>query len=115
MQWYLELLARFPVLVLLIISAAGVVSGDLFAKTWSTNQKPIFFALAILGYAVSALFYVPTLLRDSLIITSIIWSLLSIIGFLIIGLVIFHETLTPTQTVGVVIGVIALLVLAASE
>lgn len=103
---------KIPVIILLIISAAGVITGDFFAKYWSLHQRAIFYVIAIIGYLCSSIFYIPTLLRQGLVVTSIIWSLISIIGFLFIGLVIFKETLTVMQAVGVGFGVLSLVILA---
>ena len=111
MNFYIELFSKIPVYVLLLLSAASVISGDYFAKFWSTNRKTVFLALALLSYVLSAVFYTPTLLRQGLVTTSVIWSLLSIIGFVFIGVVIFKETLTGTQTVGVTTGIVALIIL----
>ena len=105
-----HLLAKLPVWLLLLISASGVIAGDYFAKYWSTNQRTIFAILSVAGYAVSALFYIPTLLREGLVVTSILWSILSILGFLAIGLLVFHETLAPIQWVGVAFGIICLVI-----
>jgi len=63
----------------------------------------------------SAFFYIPSLLKEGLIVTSIFWDLLSVIGFLIIGLVIFKESLNPWQAVGAALGVIAIVVLLAGR
>ncbi|MBI5421873.1 hypothetical protein HZA44_01960, partial [Candidatus Peregrinibacteria bacterium] len=57
-------------------------------------------------------FYVPTLLREGLVITSIIWSLISLIGFMFAGLVIFKESLNLHQGIGVVFGLVSLVILA---
>lgn len=112
MQTYLELMGKVPVLVLLSLSGLGVISGDVFAKYWSLHQRWPFFAAAIFGYFVSSFFYIPTLLREGLVITSIIWSLISLIGFLFIGLVIFKESLTLHQGIGVAFGLVSLVILA---
>ena len=103
---------KIPVIVLLLISATGVILGDFFAKYWSLHQRTIFYVIAIVGYLCSSVFYIPTLLRQGLVVTSIIWSLISIIGFLFVGLVIFKETLTTLQMVGVGFGVVSLVILA---
>jgi multidrug transporter EmrE-like cation transporter len=100
-----------PVLVLLFLSATSVIMGDYFAKSWSQNQSNLFLILSLLGYFLSGVFYIPTLLRDNLITTSIIWSLLGIIGFLFIGFIIFKETLSSLQLVGLFFGIISLLLL----
>lgn len=101
--------------MLLGLSAAGVIAGDYFAKFWSTNQKGIFVLLAVLGYAASSLFYIPTLLREGLVITSLIWSILAIIGFLVIGLFVFNETLSTVQWIGVGLGIGSLIILAVAH
>lgn len=115
METFLAITSQFPVWLLISLSASGVILGDLSGKYWSTNQQPVFFLLAVLGYALSTFFYLPVLLREGLVITSLLWSLLSIVGFVFIGLVIFKETLTPLQIFGVVLGVIALVILSISE
>lgn len=102
---------KIPVFILLLLSGLSVVTGDYFAKYWSINQKTIFYILAILGYLGSSIFYIPTLLREGLVVTSVIWSLISIIGFLFVGLVIFKEVLTIWQIIGVSVGIIALVIL----
>ncbi|KKT43473.1 MAG: drug resistance protein [Candidatus Wolfebacteria bacterium GW2011_GWE2_44_13] len=112
MQLYLAILAKFPVGVLLTLAAGSVIVGDYFGKLWSTQQRPLFLVIAFLGYFGSGFFYLPTLLREGLLVTSIIWSLLSIVGFMVIGLLIFKETLTGIQAVGVGFGVISLVILA---
>ncbi len=111
MNFLVKILQGWPVILLLILSAISVTAGDFFAKYWSTNQKTIFYILAILGYAGSSIFYIPTLLKEGLVVTSVIWSILSIIGFLIIGLVIFKETLSMVQIIGVTLGVASLILL----
>ena len=110
-QLYIEYLQKIPNALLLVLAAICVISGDYCAKAWSVNQKPMFLVLAFLGYFMSGFFYIPTLLRQGLVITSLIWSLLSIIGFLVIGLVIFKEQLSVVHSIGVFFGVIALLLL----
>lgn len=111
----LSIVQKVPVLVLLIFSACGVVVGDFFAKYWSIHQRTAFFVLALIGYLISSLFYIPTLLREGLVVTSVIWSLLSIMGFLFIGLAVFKEQLTLSQIVGVALGVVALVILSVTS
>lgn len=111
MQTYIDLLSKLPVSALLGLSAVGVIFGDYFAKYWSQHPRPFWLVLTFIAYFLSPFFYVPTLLREGLVVTSVVWSILSIIGYLFVGLVIFRETLSGTQTVGVVLGVVALVIL----
>lgn len=104
-------LQKLPLLLLLVLSAASVVTGDYFAKYWSIHTRNIFFVLALICYIGSSVFYIPTLLKEGLIVTSLIWSVLSIIGFLAVGFFVFKETLSTRETIGVILGVASLLIL----
>lgn len=115
MDMYLSLAARLPVFVLILLSASGVVTGDYFAKSWSENRESWRFFVSLMGYLSSGIFYIPTLLRGQLIVTSIIWSFLSIIGFLLIGFIIFKESFNGIQIVGIFFGVISLVLFALSN
>ena len=111
MNLIITALGKLPVILLIILSAASVTAGDFFAKYWSINTRSVFYVLAIMGYVGSSIFYIPTLLREGLIITSVLWSLLSIIGFLVVGILIFKETLTNLEIIGVMLGIASLVIL----
>jgi len=115
MKLFIEILPKLPIYLLLIFSSCGVIAGDYFAKLWSINTKTSFLFLAFLGYIISSFFYIPTLLKEGLIVTSIIWSLISIIGFLFIGFVVFKETLNTMQIIGVCVGLVALVILTIAD
>jgi multidrug transporter EmrE-like cation transporter len=111
MQIYIDLMSKIPVGALLLMSATGVILGDYFAKYWSQDPRPLWFVLTFVAYFFSPFFYVPTLLREGLVVTSVVWSILNIIGYLFIGLVIFRETLSGMQIIGVILGVMAFVML----
>lgn len=112
MQLYITLLSKLPVFALVLLASTSVIAGDYFAKTWSIEQRPLWGMFALLGYFGSGFFYLPTLLREGLVVTSVLWSLVSIIGFLVIGLVVFKESLDMVQVIGVAFGVVSLVILA---
>ena len=114
LQFWLNIVSRLPVMVLILMSASAVVFGDYLAKSWSVSQRGWLFLGAFIAYGLSSIFYVPTLLRESLVITSLLWVVISTLGFLLIGLVLFREHLTFGQWVGVVFGVVALVILSVS-
>ena len=115
MRLFVAILPKLPVFVLIVLSSVGVVMGDYFAKHWSVNKKGLFLLFAFIGYLMSSFFYIPSLLKEGLVVTSVIWSLLSILGFLFVGIVLFHETLNTLQIIGVVVGCIALVILAVAS
>lgn len=111
MNLYLSFTSKLPILVLLLLSAASVVAGDYFAKRWSLDRGSMLYLLAVLGYFGSSFFYLPTLLRGGLVVTSIIWSVLSIAGFLLIGFFVFHEKVNALQIAGIVLGIVSVVLL----
>lgn len=111
MQLFIAFTSKIPVLALLIISAAFTVFGDIFAKYWSFQTRPLFFLLSVFFYSASTIPFIPTLLREGLVITSMIWFLISILGFIVVGIVMFKETLSIYQAVGAILSAIALLLL----
>lgn len=115
METFFTIFSKFPVWILLCLAATSVILGDVLAKYWSTNVKPVFYFAALIAYGFSGFFYIPTLLREGLVITSVIWSILSIVGFLAVGIILFKETLTPLQIVGVILGIVALVILKLGE
>jgi multidrug transporter EmrE-like cation transporter len=108
-NFYTQTLSKIPVLVLIILAALSVTLGDYSAKAWSINHKGAFLFFAFAGYFFSGFFYIPTLLKQGLIITSVLWGVLSTIGFLIIGFLIFKEQLTPVQVIAATLGIISIL------
>ena len=111
MNFLVTFLQKLPPLLLVSLAAFSVVVGDLFAKYWSLHTKNTFYILAVVFYIGSAILYIPSLLSEGLIITSILWTLISTIGLLLVGVVIFKETVSFTQTIGLILGVISLVIL----
>jgi multidrug transporter EmrE-like cation transporter len=112
---YLVLMGTIPVIGLVVLASASVIIGDFAAKAWSVSQKPYSLVLAFLGYFLSGFFYIPTLLREGLIVTSVMWAIISTVGFLVIGFVIFKEQLSLMQIIAVTIGIMSILMLSVFE
>lgn len=111
MSQIIQEISRLPLWSLILLSGIWLVVGDLFAKQWSEDQKISLFILAILSYVLYGIFFIPSLLKDGLIVTALSVILINILGFLFIGLVIFKETLSPVQIVGLILGIISVILL----
>lgn len=103
---------KIPLIFWLLGSAAAVVAGDYFAKKWSIDRTTSFFWLSVILYAIASQLYLPTLLKEGLVVTSILWTVISSVGFIFIGIYFFQEHLTVVQWVGVGFGFIAVCLLA---
>ncbi len=106
---YLEMV---PLFGLLIFSALFTISGDYFGKVWSINHNLITFLLAFVLYAIGGLLFIPTLAKESLVVTTIIWVLLAEFGNLAVGLLLFHEKIDFLQSFGIAFGFIAICIFA---
>ncbi len=104
-------ISKLPLWSLILLSGLFLIIGDYFAKFWSQDQKGILFFLAIVSYILYGVFFIPSLLKDGLVVTALSVILINILGFLIIGLWIFHETLTYLQVVGLIFGIISIVLL----
>lgn len=92
-------------------SASLVIVGDYFAKLWSTNLSTWAYVATLISYAVGSALYMPVLLKEDLVTTALVWSLLNIIGFTFVGLYIFGEHISITQTIGICFGIVAVILL----
>lgn len=111
MNFLAAILLKVPIIVLLLISACFVALGDFFAKSWSINQKNLFYLLSFFSYGVVAIFYLPTLLKESLVVTTVIYSIFIILVSIFVGMIIFGETLSSAKLAGVALGIISLVIL----
>lgn len=111
MEQFIALLSKFPIIILITLAALTTVAGDYFGKLRSVNLSPWAFWAGFILYAVTAFFYFPTLLREGLIVTAILWTVLSTVGFFLVGYYIFGEELSTLQWLGVGFGVVAIFLL----
>lgn len=102
---------KMPLLLLFAVSALAVGAGDYLAKKWSLEPGWGSFSGALACYLASSFFYLQTLTRKGLVVSCVIWSIASIFAFLFVGIILFHETLSGVQLIGVVLGTITLLLL----
>ncbi|HUY75601.1 MAG TPA: hypothetical protein VMV29_02445 [Ktedonobacterales bacterium] len=82
---------------------------DVFAKQFALSGKLVFAALAIAGFIAANLAWLIALRTGAeLSKGAILFSVLSGIGAVLIGLLAFHEKVSPYQLVGLALGVAAI-------
>lgn len=111
MQSLIDFFGKFSVTLLLTFSGLCVIIGDIFAKGWSENRQPYLYFLALTSYFASSFLYLPTLLRKGLVVTTLAWMIFAVVGFLLVGVLMYKETFTPIQIAGVILGIVALILL----
>ncbi len=107
----IELLKNLPSVALIIISVIFVTIADYYGKKWALTDNVLYLVYAVAGSTFSGLFYFPILFKQELVTSSIVWTVLSIFAFLIIGVLVYKETLTPVQIFGSLLGIVSIIIL----
>ncbi len=115
MQRLLWLVAKIPILILILTSALAATAGEYTAKRWSMQPAGWQFVLAIVLYASAGTLFMLCLPREKLIVVGILYDILTNSSFLLMGFLIFHERLSRLQSVGAFFGVVSLVIFVIAE
>lgn len=96
----------------ILIAMVFYAIGEYNSKQYANTSFIWYGVIAMGGYMLNALCFLPAISKmNSLSILGTIWNLGYIFVTLFIGLILFHEPITTTQTVGMVLGIIAIILL----
>ena len=96
-------------LYFLLLLVAFELVADILAKQFAVSGKFAFAVLAILGFIAANTAWLITLRTGAeLSRGAILFSVLSGIGAVLIGLFIYHEKVSPYQVIGLALGVVAI-------
>lgn len=93
-----ERLEVIPILLLIIISEAITQSS---IRYYYLTEDVLYFLTAIFGYVLVCIFLVVAYRRTQFGLTNALWSALSIIVMLSIGLIVFKESIPSHDLLGV--------------
>ncbi len=100
-------------LFFLLLLVAFELLADLVAKQFAVSGKFVFAVLSLLGYvAANSAWLVSLRTGAQLGKGAVLFSVLSGIGAVLIGLLIYHEKVTPVQFIGLALGIAAIAFLA---
>ena len=108
----MNIILSIPALAWLIISALFFAFGEFLSKKFALAPS-LSYVLIIIGiYALGTLAWLPAIFqKNQLSVVGAIWSVLSLIATILIGLLVFNEKLTLTQSAGLVLGLVAVYLL----
>jgi multidrug transporter EmrE-like cation transporter len=96
----------------LILSALFFAAGEFFSKKFALNPKLNFVALILAAYILGTLAWLPAILqKNQLSIVGTIWSVLSLLATLGIGIIIFNEKLSWIGIIGIITAFISIILL----
>ncbi|MDD4900837.1 MAG: hypothetical protein PHS62_01835 [Patescibacteria group bacterium] len=99
-------------LVWLAVSGIFFAAGEFLSKKFALNPKLSWVALIYLAYGLGILAWLPAILqKNQLSIVGTIWSVLSLLTTILIGILIFGEKLNAVGVLGVITAVLAVILL----
>ncbi len=99
-------------LIWLVLSAVCFAFGEYFSKKFALEPGMGYLGLIFLTYAFGVLTWLPALMqRNQLSIVGTIWSVLSLLATVLIGVLIFSEKLSVVGILGIVAAIVAIVLL----
>lgn len=101
-----------PAWAWIVISVTFFAFGEFLSKKFALNPGWTLFLAFIIVDIISASAWIPAIFQKSqLSITGVIWSVVSLIATVLIGILIFSEKLTIIQTIGLATGLVSIILL----
>lgn len=101
----------WPLLGLLAVAVALDVAGSLLFKAWAASNHFHLLGLGLLVYGVSLVLFAVALRRGSLGVIFALWVGLAAVLLTAVGWIVYRETLSPRQFIGIGLILIAVFLL----
>ena len=111
----MKFLLSINYIVWLVVSAIFFAVGEFLSKEFALSPKIFYVVLILVIYSLGVLEWLPAILeRNSLSIVGTLWSVLSLLATILIGVLIFKEKLSIAGIIGIIFAVIAIVLLSIS-
>jgi len=108
----LKVLSSVNYIIWLVASAVFFAVGEFFSKKFALDPKICYVVLILAAYCIGTLFWLPAILqKNQLSIVGTMWSVLSLLVTVSIGLLIFKESLSLIGIIGVLLAFVSIILL----
>lgn len=108
----MNLIYAIPAMVWLILSAIFFAFGEFLSKKFALAPSFTYVLYIVAIYSIGVLAWLPAILqKNQLSIVGAIWSVLSLLTTVLIGLLIFGERLNAVGIIGIIFAVAAIILL----
>ncbi len=108
----MQIFAFLPSWLWIVVSAIFFAFGEYISKKFALSPGWSLFTLFIAVDIMSAVAWLPAIFeKNQLSITGVIWSIVSLIATVAIGVLAFNEKLTLTQSIGLALGFVSVVLL----
>jgi multidrug transporter EmrE-like cation transporter len=98
-------------IVLILIGTTLEVVGDILFKKWSIEGKNILLVAGLLIYFAGAVPWALSLQHAEVSEAIVVFMVLNVIGVVLAGMFLFHETISDIQKVGIGMGILSIVLL----
>lgn len=99
----------------LIISALFFAGGEFLSKKFALNPKPAYIIYILIFYSIGVLTWLPAILqKNQLSIVGTMWSVLSLLTTILIGVMLFNEKINAIGALGISFAFISIILLSRS-
>jgi len=99
-------------IIWLILSSLFFATGEFLSKKFALNPSVVLIILIVIAYSISVLLWLPAIMqRNQLSITGTMWSVLSLLITVLLGILIFSEKLSAAGLAGIFAAFIAIILL----
>ena|SRR3989338_3018869 len=108
----MKLILSVNYIVWLVVSALFFAVGEFFSKKFALNPRVIYVVYVLSAYIFGTLAWLPALLqKNQLSIVGAIWSVMSLLATISIGIIIFGEKLNTIGIIGIVLAFTSIILL----
>ena len=108
----MKFLLSINYIVWLVLSGLLFACGEYLSKKFALNPKLIYVGYVLVAYILGTLAWLPALLqKNQLSIVGAMWSVMSLLATVSIGIIIFGEKLSTIGIFGIVFSIIAIILL----
>jgi multidrug transporter EmrE-like cation transporter len=99
----------------LVASGVFFAFGEFLSKKFALNPKTSYVILILVMYSIGVLLWLPAILqKNQLSIVGTMWSVMSLLATILIGVLIFNEKLSLTGILGVTFAFISIILLSSN-
>ena len=103
-------------IIWLVVSALFFAAGEFFSKKFALKPSFSVVIFILMAYILGTLAWLPAILqKNRLSITGTIWSIMSLLATVLIGVLIFKEKLSLIGIIGIMLAVIAISLLSFAQ
>lgn len=112
-SFIMKFLLSINYIIWLVISALFFAVGEFLSKKFALSPRFTYVVLILVAYCLGTLAWLPAILqKNSLSITGTMWSVLSLLTTILIGVLIFGEKLSTIGIIGITMAMMAIILLA---